>query len=384
MTQSDDQAFPVYRITESGLQQLMDALIGRGRKLLGPVWREGAVVTADVAQVDDLPRGVTDAQSAGGYTAERTEAPHLFAFNLGADSWKQFLFPSRSLLVEFGPDLIATSAPTPVETPLAFIGVRACDLAAMEVQAAVFAQGDDRYRRRLESTFIIGVHCQTAASTCFCPSMQTGPEFGPSAHLDLLITEIVAAQQHYFIAEPRSKEALQLFDEIDHEAAAAGEQENIAAQLQNTRSAIDKAMPPSARQVLAANPDAAHWEDVAARCLSCGNCTAVCPTCFCSDVVEQTAVDQSHTQRWQVWDSCFNASHSYTHSGTLRASTQARYRQWLTHKLSSWHAQFGRSGCVGCGRCITWCPVGIDLTEEVAALQDEADTHPGRQTRGVQ
>jgi sulfhydrogenase subunit beta (sulfur reductase) len=79
-----------------------------------------------------------------------------------------------------------------------------------------------------------------------------------------------------------------------------------------------------------------------------------------------------HLERARVWDSCFNADFSYLHGGNVRQSTSSRYRQWMTHKLGSWIDQFGMSGCVGCGRCVTWCPAAIDITEEAAALRRAA------------
>jgi sulfhydrogenase subunit beta (sulfur reductase) len=123
------------------------------------------------------------------------------------------------------------------------------------------------------------------------------------------------------------------------------------------------------RELLLSNLEHPEWDKVAARCLACGNCTMVCPTCFCSKVEEVNHLLDQSVERVQTWDSCFTSEHSYMNSGTVRKSTAARYRQWLTHKLATWHDQFGSSGCVGCGRCITWCPVGIDLTEEVAAIR---------------
>jgi ferredoxin len=360
-------------MSETGLQQLIDALGRQGRQVLGPVVRDGAVALDAVSSIDELPRGVRDVQQAGRYRIEQSDAPNLFAFNLGADGWKRFLFPSRDLLFELDADLIATSARRQPSTDYAFLGVRACDLAAIEVQARVFSGTDSRYMQRLCSAFIVGVHCQTAAATCFCPSMQTGPEFADSEHLDLLLTEVVDEGEHFFLAEARSEQAEALLEEIACEAAAPDDRQSIEAQLNGTRGQIERTMPQGVPELLADNPEAAHWDQVAQRCLACGNCTAVCPTCFCSDVVEVADVNAAAAQRWQVWDSCFNASHSYTHGGLMRSSTMSRYRQWLTHKLSSWHEQFDSSGCVGCGRCVTWCPVGIDLIEEVGALQREVE-----------
>ena len=107
------------------------------------------------------------------------------------------------------------------------------------------------------------------------------------------------------------------------------------------------------------------------RCLSCANCTQVCPTCFCWDATDQTDITGKHTRRERLWDSCFNPNYSYVFGGNTRPNIRSRYRQWLTHKLGQWKGQFDVLGCVGCGRCITWCPVGIDLTEEVAAIRKE-------------
>ena len=255
----------------------------------------------------------------------------------------------------------------------AFLGVRACDLAAVDIQHKVFAATDPSYGRKLETAFVIGVHCQTAAATCFCPSTGTGPEFLHPQWLDLLLTEICDGDDHYFLLQPHSSSGAELVEELPLQPAEPADAARITQQLQNTRSRIDKTLPGNAYEVLSHAQQSPQWDAVAERCLACGNCTYVCPTCFCSDVEDHTDVTGTAAQRWQVWDSCFNAGHSYTHAGVVRNTTRARYRQWLTHKLATWHEQFGTSGCVGCGRCVTWCPVGIDLTQEVAALSAAQD-----------
>ena len=120
------------------------------------------------------------------------------------------------------------------------------------------------------------------------------------------------------------------------------------------------------QELLQGNLEHPRWDDVAERCLTCGNCTMVCPTCFCTTVEDHSDLAGRRAERKRRWDSCFTMDFSYIHGGSVRDQARSRYRQWMTHKLASWIDQFGTSGCVGCGRCITWCPVGIDITEEVA------------------
>ena len=123
------------------------------------------------------------------------------------------------------------------------------------------------------------------------------------------------------------------------------------------------------KELLQGNPNHPRWDDVAARCLTCANCTMVCPTCFCTTVEDHTDLTGADRRAGRKWDSCFTLDFSYIHGGSVRNRSKSRYRQWMTHKLASWIDQFGTSGCVGCGRCITWCPVGIDITAEVAAIR---------------
>uniref|UniRef100_UPI003562E767 4Fe-4S dicluster domain-containing protein n=1 Tax=Paraconexibacter sp. TaxID=2949640 RepID=UPI003562E767 len=228
---------------------------------------------------------------------------------------------------------------------------------------------DTDYAARRRSLFVLAVNCGQAGGTCFCVSMRTGPK--ATEGFDLALTELCDGEHHRFVVEVGSAEGAAVMAEVPHDtagdtdlAAAAAAVERAAGQMGRTMDA--DAVP----ALLAANLEHPRWEEVADRCLACGNCTAVCPTCFCTTVEDVTDLSGHDAERTRTWDSCFNLDFSYVHGGTVRSSGTSRYRQWMTHKLSTWVDQFGSSGCVGCGRCITWCPVAIDITEEVAAIHE--------------
>lgn len=357
-------------------QSLLDALANRGYRLLGPTVRDGAVVYTDIRDASDLPEGWTDRQDGGSYRLERRDDAALFGFTVGPHSWKKFLFPQRSRLwrADRRPQGF-TLQPEPLdEAPYAFVGVRSCELHAMAIQDQVFMDTDPQYRAHRERAFVVAVNCGQAGGTCFCVSMNTGPR--AESGFDLALTEILDGGRHAFTIEAGSDRGRDVLQTLPADEAGPADVEAAArcterAVRQMGRSLDITGVP----ALLARNPEHARWDEVAARCLACANCTLACPTCFCSTVEDTTDLTGDHAERWRSWDSCFTMDFSHVHGGSVRTSTKARYRQWLTHKLSTWHDQFGRSGCVGCGRCITWCPVAIDLTQEVAAIRASEENH---------
>ena len=366
-----DKAFVIKR---DDLQSLFDVVIASGYMPVGPTVREGAIVYDELRRVQDLPEGWTEDQDAGTYRLKRRDDNALFGFNNGPHSWKKYLFPPRSKLWEGkktddGGFTVKEAEDT--EKPFAFIGVRACDLHAIEVQDKVFMSEqhpDPLYAGRRGKALVIVVNCGQAAKTCFCTSMNTGP--CAEGGFDLALTEILDGDDHYFVAEPGSTDGSSLLAEIPHKAAG---RDNIAAALERTKRAEEqmgrKVDISDIKELLYRNYDNDRWDALEKRCLACGNCTMACPTCFCSKVEDVTDLTGDHAERWREWDSCFTMDFSYIHGGSVRPTTRSRYRQWLVHKLATWLDQFGTSGCVGCGRCITWCPVGIDLTEEVGLIR---------------
>jgi sulfhydrogenase subunit beta (sulfur reductase) len=354
------------------MQPLLAALLTRGYRVVGPTVRENALVYDTLTSVDDLPIGYTDEQDGGHYRLKRRPDQAVFGYAVGPQSWKKFLHPPSIRLwqtkrqgqsIEIIPEQQESQK-------LAFFGVRSCELHAIAIQDRVFLQGpyiDPAYQARRAGLFIVAVNCGQAGGTCFCASMGTGPQV--TAGFDLALTEILQQDRHYFVVQIGSAMGAELFHEVPYREANQEEIEQAECIVQQTSEHMGRHLNTTGiKETLYRNLEHPRWEDVARRCLSCANCTMVCPTCFCTTVEDTSDLTGQQAERWRAWDSCFTADFSYISGGSVRSSVKARYRQWLTHKLASWIDQFGTSGCVGCGRCITWCPVGIDITEEARAI----------------
>ncbi len=345
--------------------------------MIGPRRHSGAIGLDEVHSVDDLPVGWTDEQEAASYRVVSGDGRSLFGYAVGPQSPRRFLTPPRRTLwaaQREGPDF-TIDATADTGPAYAFLGVRACELAAIAVQDRILRDGphpDPAYTATRNRSFFVGVNCAAPAATCFCASMGTGPAV-ERGH-DLALTELIGDDRHELLVEVASGRGAEVIDEVLGAVSwrdASGEDlEAVRRIVAATAARMTRRLEPErARDVLAANLDHPQWDDVANRCLSCTNCTLVCPTCFCTAVEDVTTLDGDHAERVQRWDSCFTLGHSVLHgAGSVRGDVRSRYRQWLTHKLSTWWDQFGESGCVGCGRCIAWCPAAIDLTSEVAAL----------------
>ncbi len=361
-------------IDPDGLGRLVAVLTRHFDEVLGPVATDSAIRLRPITSAADLPTGVTDEQEAATYRLVPTGTQRRFSFGVGPDSLKAIVHPPRSpvwTMHRRDGSLIVESSP-PDTTTRAVIGARACDLHALDVLARTQVGGphvDPAFRARRAGLFLVAVDCDEPGPTCFCES--TGGSRTAVDGYDLALTEIDAPTSGVrYLVRCGSDRGRAVVDELGLGLAPDDVVRRAAAALAPAPTGrTTRALPPDAAE-LVRDVEHPHWAVVAERCLTCGNCTAVCPTCFCTDMDDSVSLDGATATRTRVWDTCFSMEYSHLGVGPHRASPSSRYRQWLTHKLGTWHDQFGESGCVGCGRCITWCPVGIDLTAGTEALRE--------------
>ena len=364
-------------LPKEALAELFRALHDDGYTVIAPARADGVVSLRPITSVTSIARGVRDEQGPGKYRIEEGDGQLLFDYVVGADSPKRYLFPPRQQLfaLKVGADRLEVEE-WPAEPPkYAFLGVRPCELAAVRVQDRVFGadagkhakrcESEAYYRRAREQALFIVVNCSRPGGTCFCASMGTGPAAVDG--FDIAMTELTKG----FVLRIGSELGHELLLKLSVRSPSAAEMELEDLKIERARERMGRVLERDevARQALNETLGSPRWREVAKRCMSCGNCTMVCPTCFCSTVTDESDLSAEHVTRTRHWESCFTHQFSYTTAGPVRNTISARYRHWLRHKLSTWEEQFGTSGCVGCGRCITWCPQGIDITEEANALR---------------
>jgi sulfhydrogenase subunit beta (sulfur reductase) len=357
------------KLGRDAIDRLFAELAARGFRILGPTLRDGAVVFEQIDSHEQLPRGTVDEQGPGRYRLTDGAGSVLFGTTCGPDSAKRHLFPPHEKLatVRRAEGRLSVEEAPVDGAPVAIVGLRSCDLHAVAIQDRVFLGSgpDERYEARRRSAFLVGVDCSRAGATCFCSSMGTGPAC--TVGFDLALTELRSGEFLARAGTPGGEEVLAALASVP--ASEADLVESEEARERTAASMGRQVEADGLRDLLYRNLEHPRWQEVAEACLACGNCTSVCPTCFCHDQVDVTSLGAEVAERGRRWASCFSLEFSHLAGLDVRPTRDARYRQWLTHKFAGWFDQFGTSGCVGCGRCITWCPVGIDVTAELAAIR---------------
>jgi ferredoxin len=355
--------------------ELFAILKAHGYQPVGPTVRDGAIFYDELNSAKELPMGVADEQEARSYRLRRGPDWALFDYTSGVQSWKRFLYPADLPVYKLDKndgDAPVIVAPDPTRR-FAFVGVRPCELRAIAIHDRVLLPAehpDTIYGKLREAVLLIVVNCTKPGGTCFCTSMSSGPK--AVSGFDLALTEVATRDNHFFLVEIGSTQGADILRSLSRRPAKHDEVKTGERLVAKAQQSMGRVLDTTDIQgLLYGNTEHPRWEQVARRCLACGNCTMVCPTCFCTTVEDTTNLAGDQAARTRRWDSCFSLDFSYIHGGPVRSSTRARYRHWITHKFAAWIDQFGSSGCVGCGRCITWCPVGIDVTEEIRSLRDQ-------------
>lgn len=358
-------------LAKEDLPELIAVLSG-GYDVIGPTFENEAIVLTRLGSAGKIAAGYRDYQEPGHYRVEKANDGTYFGYNNGADSPKKFLHPARLTLFsgDLQPDGDFSLAEGPgISVRLAFLGIRPCDSFAVHVLDKTFLNNpnvDRPYQRRRGGSFLAVLNCTSPGNTCFCASMGTGPRV--ETGYDLRMTEL----NEGFLVESGSPPGDATIGQLPVRPAPAalvkeGDRLLAEAVLSMGRVLNTNNLPRILREGL----EHPHWDFMKTWCIGCTNCTIVCPTCFCNDVQHRIDLNLQRAFRERVWDSCFTWQFAEVHGGNARTELKHRYRHWVTHKLSYWVEQYGVFGCVGCGRCLTWCPVGIDITEVAATVRGE-------------
>ncbi|MFN2443750.1 MAG: 4Fe-4S dicluster domain-containing protein [Thermoanaerobaculia bacterium] len=366
-------AHPAVAVSRPQFDKVLATLRADGFTLIGPSPHRGRITLTEIESVRDLPDGWRDDRAPGRYRLEKDDhESRWFGHTVPPDSWKRILNPPSQVLFSSAErEGRWTIEPEPVVSrKLAFIGIRPCDLAAIEILDRVLGGGnhpDHHYRARRADLFILVAQCDSPAESCFCESLRTGPV--AASGFDLAVWETGET----IVVEIGTERGAKALEDVEARPASPRELERTRQLADRSRRRITRKVDlEGIGEVLFHNLEHPRWGETAMRCLGCGNCTMVCPTCFCNTVDDEIDAIGTATRRVRLWDSCFTTAFSHVHGGNIRPSLSARYRQRITHKFASWQFQFGQPGCVGCGRCITFCPAGIDPVEDLAEIRKGA------------
>jgi sulfhydrogenase subunit beta (sulfur reductase) len=265
---------------------------------------------------------------------------------------KKYLLPYKEKMFSFERGKMREEIP---EEKLALFGLHICDINAI-ARLDMVLWNDPAYKARRENMLIIGVSC-TPNDKCFCKSVHANvlPNIcdvflmqHEKDYIAYSLTEKGRKLLTSFLFEPTNIEIKEIKVEYN-------EQKHIDIHRVGERILKDYENP--------------VWAETAKRCLGCANCTVVCPLCYCYDVVDNTYVHTDEGERVRCWDSCLLLNFARVAGGhNFRKDLKARYRNVYTHKFRTFVDEFGVPSCVGCGRCITFCPAGIDMRETLGKL----------------
>ena len=268
---------------------------------------------------------------------------------------KEFLFPQIEQIMTFGVDGEVRINEDAQKTII--FGIRPCDLEALQVMSAVFTKGkfvDTYFEKKMENTILVGFGCKSDKKGCFCSDR--GVDKGYSNLCDIFLNDC----EENYIAESISARGEQLLKTFGFDDAA---QQAVIRNKDNKNALLEIN---TDEMTLFNNVD---WDRISEKCIACGTCTYICPTCHCFDFKD--VVEKGEAVRYKCWDSCMYPKFTVHASGhNPRSSKKERYRQRIMHKYHYVRKNFGYIACTGCGRCIRSCPAGMNIKSVVTMLRD--------------
>lgn len=311
------------------------------------------------------------------FSFRKVESPEQIAFEALRTILppKKFFYPQEEVLFQWKDGEFKE---TVVEPSFQVIfGVHPCDLAGLGIMDTIYSAEpqDSHYMRRRQESLIIGLSCMPDKH-CFCQSMGTS---SPEQGYDLFLTDIDDA----FFIDARTTAGMNVVKSLS--GLLQKSQDEHKSQYKDFWNRRSEAFtngfaPDNLRTVMEMEWDNKVWKDMGERCLSCGNCTPVCPTCYCFDLVDIAHLNGQEGERKRQWDSCqFVGFASVAGDFNFRPTPVDRLKFWYRHKLHGFDDPYGFKTCVGCGRCTESCPAGIDdIVQVVKVLQGKkANYEPG-------
>lgn len=291
---------------------------------------------------------------------------------------KKFFYPQEETIMSWRDGEFKEELPEP-EFQVIF-GIHPCDLAGLFVMDTIYqaAPADSHYTRKREASLLVGLSC-LPDKHCFCQSMGNSC---PDGNYDLFLTDL----GNVFFLEIRSPAGLKFVSSLPEQLPDAGDDEKVRyKEFWSMRSQMfqNSFEPDNLHSLLDMEWNNKIWQDLGERCLSCGNCTPVCPTCYCFDLVDIAQLNGQEGERKRQWDSCqFVGFAKVAGEFNFRPTPVDRLKFWYRHKLHGFDDPYGFRTCVGCGRCTESCPAGIDdLVQVVQVLQGKkAGYQPQHQT----
>ncbi|MEW6070064.1 MAG: 4Fe-4S dicluster domain-containing protein [Candidatus Thermoplasmatota archaeon] len=283
---------------------------------------------------------------------------------------KQIIFPQSEVLFKFQLTRKITELQVPVTEgkEKIILWLRPCDAKSFLILDKIFDSEykDNNYINKRKTTTLVGLSCNSPSSNCFCTSIKGSPF--SKENLDVLFTEL---DKSYYVevitkkGEELIEKAPRLFSEVSKEASI----KKVELQAEAERKIVRSVEVNKITEKLKAIYESAFWDSIGEKCIACGICAYLCPTCHCFDINDEVSITRAKGARIRTWDYCTHQLYTLQASGFNPRPTQKyRVRNRVYHKFKYFQDNFNSTGCVGCGRCVEYCPVNIDVSEILSKI----------------